>query len=169
MKRIYIANLTVGALLIPESRKIAGLMLKAGTSEEWKAAIEKQNLLQKLSPTTSKKIASFLSISHKTVSNHIHNIMLKIRCNSREGIIDFINNSDKLEPIRNHYLHILIKIAFEKELKQINSSTKNHINCLIFDYKKQNLKNYKISKNKNFSICCFVFINICSIPNILSI
>ena len=41
-----------------------------------------------------KKIAEILGISAKTVSTHIHNIMRKIQCGSREYIIDFIEFLD---------------------------------------------------------------------------
>ena len=33
---------------------------------------------------STKKIASYLSISPKTVENYVRNIMLKLECNSRE-------------------------------------------------------------------------------------
>src|SRR5436190_21266292 len=39
------------------------------------------------------KISSLLVISPNTVVAHIRNIRLKIGCNSREGIIDFIEKS----------------------------------------------------------------------------
>lgn len=42
---------------------------------------------------SAKKFASFFFISPKTVENHTHNIMLKLGCNSRESIIDFIEKS----------------------------------------------------------------------------
>ncbi len=32
---------------------------------------------------SAKKIAGFFSISPKTVENHVHNIMVKLGCNSR--------------------------------------------------------------------------------------
>jgi len=60
MKIHYTANITVGALLVPESRKIADLMLKKVTVEEWKKAIEEENILQKLSVASSKRVASFI-------------------------------------------------------------------------------------------------------------
>jgi len=66
------------------------------------------------------KIASFLSISPKTVVNHIRNIMLKLDCNSREGIIDFIEGSNKLFFLRTHYSNLLIHAAFEKNLKAVS-------------------------------------------------
>ena len=42
----------------------------------------------------TKKIATILSISLRTVERHIHNIMLKSRCNSQEGIKDFVEKSE---------------------------------------------------------------------------
>lgn len=60
MKVIYVANITAGALLIPESRKIADLMLRQVSAEEWKKAIEEENILQKLSVSSSKRVASFI-------------------------------------------------------------------------------------------------------------
>jgi hypothetical protein len=60
MKAYYKANITAGALLVPESRKIADLMLKEISFEEWKKAIEEENILQKLSVFSAKRIASFI-------------------------------------------------------------------------------------------------------------
>ena len=56
----YKANITAGALLVPEGRKIADLMLKNISKEEWKHEIEETNILQRLSVSSSKRIASFI-------------------------------------------------------------------------------------------------------------
>jgi hypothetical protein len=56
----YKANITAGALLVPESRKIADLMLQNISKEEWKHEIEENNILQRLSVSSSKRIASFI-------------------------------------------------------------------------------------------------------------
>ena len=56
----YKANITAGALLVPESRKIADLMLKNISKEEWKQEIEEKNILQRLSVSSSQRIASFI-------------------------------------------------------------------------------------------------------------
>ena len=56
----YRANLTVGGLLVPESRKIAYLLLAGADKNEWKDAIENQNVLQRRSPATAKRIASLI-------------------------------------------------------------------------------------------------------------
>jgi hypothetical protein len=59
-KARYIANITAGALLVPESKKIADLMLKDVSKEEWKGKIEEENILQRLSLSSSKRIAAFI-------------------------------------------------------------------------------------------------------------
>jgi hypothetical protein len=50
----------VGTLLVSDSRKIADLMLKNISKEEWKHEIEENNILQRLSISSSKRIASFI-------------------------------------------------------------------------------------------------------------
>ena len=56
----YRANITAGALLIPESRIIARLLLKNVNQSEWKQAIENKNVLQKKSLASAKRIASLI-------------------------------------------------------------------------------------------------------------
>lgn len=60
MEGIYKANITAGALLVPESRKIADLMLRNVSQTEWKDAIEQKNILQKLSVSSSKRVAAHI-------------------------------------------------------------------------------------------------------------
>jgi hypothetical protein len=60
MESIYKANITAGALLVPESRKIADLMLRNVSPQEWKEAVEQKNILQKLSVSSSKRVASHI-------------------------------------------------------------------------------------------------------------
>ena len=60
MGNIYTANLTAGALLVSESRKIADLMIRQVSAEEWKTAVENQNILQKLSASSSKRVATYI-------------------------------------------------------------------------------------------------------------
>ena len=56
----YKANITAGALLVPESRKISELMLSRVDADGWKEAIENQNILQKLSIASAIRIANFI-------------------------------------------------------------------------------------------------------------
>lgn len=69
---------------------------------------------------TAKKIAALLSISPKTVENHTRNIMIKLQCNSRESIIDFIEKSGKFSFFKDYYTTLMITMAFEKSLKAID-------------------------------------------------
>ena len=82
----------------------------------------------------TKKIASYLSLSPSTVETHIRNLMTKIGCNSRKEIIAFIEQSEHNQLIKKHSTDLLIKIAFEQELKEIVKFSYN-TNCAIFYYK----------------------------------
>lgn len=85
-----------------------------------------------LSGKTAKSIAAFLSISPKTVENHIRNIMLKLGCRTQENIIDFIEKSNKFIAIKKHYDNLLLQSFFEFELKKIaNNNVSEPIKCAI--------------------------------------
>lgn len=73
-----------------------------------------------LNGRANKKIASFLSLSLKTVENYTHNLMTRLECNSRESIIDFIEKSDQLKNVRKYYSLLLIQDYFESRLKEID-------------------------------------------------
>jgi tetratricopeptide (TPR) repeat protein len=72
-----------------------------------------------------KKIASILSISHRTVSSHVHNIMRKLGHGSREYIIDTVEKTGKLHHIRQYYFHLVIRFTFETKLKKIAALLNN--------------------------------------------
>ena len=79
-----------------------------------------------------KKIASLLSISPRTVSAHIHNIMLKLGRGSREYIIDFIEKSGKLSFIKKYYFLLLVQNSFEAHLMKIGKIiNKQGITCTL--------------------------------------
>lgn len=82
---------------------------------------------------SAKTIASLLYISPKTVEVHINNIKVKINCNSRENMIDFVEKSEKLILIRQHYQYLITQANFEKSLKKISRLIKNkELTCSIF-------------------------------------
>ncbi|MDI9634209.1 helix-turn-helix transcriptional regulator [Geitlerinema splendidum] len=70
-----------------------------------------------LSGKSAKTIAISLGVSPKTVESHVHNIMTKIESNSRDGIINFIEQSDKVEALKTYYQSLLIEGAFRKQLE----------------------------------------------------
>ena len=68
---------------------------------------------------TAKKIASLLLLSPRTVENYIRNLTIKIECNSRDGIITFIEQSDQLGLLQDHYKQLRVQAEFEKSSKNI--------------------------------------------------
>ncbi len=94
---------------------------------------------------TTKKIASFLSTAPKTVDNHIQNIMTKIECHSREGIIEFIEKSEKFLLIRKHYLNLLITYSFEKTLTKLATTlAEETLLCLVVACRKDEIQQWVI-------------------------
>lgn len=96
------------------------------------------------------KIASLLSIAPNTVLTHIHNIILKLGCNSREGVIDFIEKSHKFRFIKQHYANLAIYGAFERSLKEVSklNRTEKQV-CLIIYGEDQNGKDIFIRHLKD--------------------
>jgi tetratricopeptide (TPR) repeat protein len=85
-----------------------------------------------LSGKSAKKIASLLSIAPKTVEHHIRNVMLKLGCQSQEGIRDFIEKSGKFSQVKKYYASLLIQDRFELELNKIATlGTEHKPSCLI--------------------------------------
>ncbi|MBS0184776.1 MAG: tetratricopeptide repeat protein [Proteobacteria bacterium] len=95
-----------------------------------------------------KEIAGILSNSVKTIDNHIRNIMQKLGCNSREGIINCIEQSGSLPFFRYHYQVIAIQADFTKKLKEVSLLVGKHSpSCLIA---------FKETHEKNASVMAFL-------------
>lgn len=71
---------------------------------------------------STKKIASFLCLSPKTIENYLHNIRLRLECGSREGIRDFLEKSDKVLSLKIHYSFLVFRAEFERRLKDFSSA-----------------------------------------------
>jgi Putative inner membrane protein (DUF1819) len=56
----YKADITAGALKLPESRLIAELLLRQVNAEGWKDAIVKRNVLQARSPATARRLTKLV-------------------------------------------------------------------------------------------------------------
>lgn len=98
-----------------------------------------------------KKIAAFLSIAPKTIENHTRNIMLKVGCNSREGIIDFVEKSAKLEVLRKYYSNLLVQVAFEEGLKKVSLLTKKEaISCSIIYWREKETQSLSIQRLEKY-------------------
>lgn len=58
----YQADLSAGSLMLPESRRIAELLLRAPTDAEWDRAIKVDNILQKGTPSTAVRQARLVRL-----------------------------------------------------------------------------------------------------------
>ncbi|WP_032112707.1 helix-turn-helix transcriptional regulator [Candidatus Paracaedibacter symbiosus] len=76
-----------------------------------------------LSGRAPKVIASFLSISPRTIETHIRSIMLKVDCHSREGILNFIEKTDRVSILRNHYVNLFSDFTFKQRLQEVSRLT----------------------------------------------
>lgn len=59
-QKTYNGEIVAGSLLIPESRKVAELLLLKASEEEWYKAIIIDNTLQKRSPASAKRQAKLI-------------------------------------------------------------------------------------------------------------
>lgn len=57
---LYNAEISAGSLMIPESRRIAKLLLMHPTKEQWFEALKLDNVLQKKSPATARRQARLI-------------------------------------------------------------------------------------------------------------
>ncbi|OJW54595.1 MAG: hypothetical protein BGO67_02730 [Alphaproteobacteria bacterium 41-28] len=95
-----------------------------------------------LSARRTSQIASMLSIAPRTVTTHFRNIMLRLDCNSQEGIINFIERSHKLSILREYYSRLVVELAFKKALKEISKLRREESSsCLIIYWQDQDVKN----------------------------
>lgn len=86
-----------------------------------------------VSGRSAKKIAHFFSISPKTIEHHTHNIMLKMGCHSKEGIIDFVERSNKLPYLRKFYVLIHAQNLFDQALEHVAQDVKRvSIPCSLY-------------------------------------
>ena len=79
-------------------------------------------------------IPRFLSISARTVDTHIHNITLKLACKTRAAIIEFVEQSNELPLIRQHYQSLVGDMLCVKALKAIATFVKaKKRTCTLLD------------------------------------
>lgn len=79
-----------------------------------------------------KKIASLLYLSPRTVETHIRNITLKIGCNSKEGIVDFVERTKELDAVKQHYTNLLTQLSFMHKLRDIKVQVQEKgLDCVV--------------------------------------
>ncbi|MBP1152764.1 DUF1819 family protein [Methylocaldum sp. RMAD-M] len=66
---LYNAEISAGSLMLPESRRVAALLLSNPTDEQWAHALRVENLLQKKSPATARRQAKLIRNRLQTVDH----------------------------------------------------------------------------------------------------
>jgi len=113
----YTANLTVAALLVPESRKIAQLMLSEVDDREWKDVVEVQNVLQKRSVATAKRIASLIRSRLKLMKPALWKLVVEGDSEvSRHAIL---SATVKHSPLLGDYLDTVVRGQFRSFEEQL--------------------------------------------------
>ena len=120
-----------------------------------------------------KGIAKFLStdersIGARSVETHINNLRRKISGSSKESIIEFVEDSNKYQAVRNYYSSLLLQKGFEKTLRQVSESLQstdtpflivslqkdkhfgNELGNILYDYLK--LAGAIVTKNIKYNI-----------------
>ena len=72
-----------------------------------------------LSGRSTKTIASMLLLSPRTIETHLRNVMRKLSCNSKESIINALEQSGNASSIRMIYPKVLLNANFKKSLYKI--------------------------------------------------
>lgn len=101
-----------------------------------------------------KKIAQILSISPRTVSGHVYNIMAKLQCNSKDQIIDFVEKSSKALIVNEYYNHLLIEASFSQTLYKISVMIEQEDIICNMQYQDSNAAHQKNSTNKDNLLEC---------------
>lgn len=102
-----------------------------------------------ISGRSSKRIAIVLSISSRTVDNHMRNIMMKLGCNSREQIIQFVENAGVFSTLKNRFFNLNLDDTLKKSLNDIKIIRKGDIHTCMLVYFKNNEEHKFIIENIN--------------------
>ena len=97
-----------------------------------------------------KIIATFFSISPKTVDNHLRNVMHKLECHSRDAIVDFIEKSSYFFWVKKYYVSLLLEASFKKSLKKISTLvTGKPLVCFVIWWADPHLKTWHVEQLKS--------------------
>ncbi len=84
---------------------------------------------------TIKTIANSLNLSPRTIESHLNQIKLKINKTSRDGIIEFIENSGKLLDFKQYYLSNMKGYESSSFLEKSDQPEKNYTRFSIKDHR----------------------------------
>lgn len=143
---IFNAEISAGALMIVETKQLARLMLTYPTKEEWRHAIEVENILQKKTPSTAKRQAVLI----KKRLDLVHADILKtIAAGDNELVLQLIFASSLLHS--QLHFDFMTKVYGEHLRRYESHITKNAwesfwVECAILD---PNINTWsELTKNK---------------------
>lgn len=108
----YKANLTAGALLVPESRKIAALLIEGVEKSFWIDAIENQNILQKRSRATAIRTANLIRARLKLMKPDLWKLVKE--GDSEVATHAVLAATIKYSPLLGDYLDTIVRSQFKQ-------------------------------------------------------
>jgi len=102
-----------------------------------------------------KSIALFLGVSPRTIETYVRAITFKFGCNSREGIIRFVEKSDQFSLLKNYYVYLLRQNYFKESLQKIALIAKHNKPVSVVLYKSvTEQRNYFLHQLANYLQLC---------------
>ncbi|MDR1208660.1 MAG: LuxR C-terminal-related transcriptional regulator [Holosporales bacterium] len=99
---------------------------------------------------SAKFFANLIEISPKTMEAHVHNIAIKMVCNSKEQILDIVDKFDLRQYFKERYENILAENSLKKVLKNVASKNKSEATepCYVLCQREcKNKKNCRLARH----------------------
>lgn len=111
-RAVYDARLVAGSLLIPESRKIARLLLENPSADDWHRALVIDNILQKKTPATAKRQARLIKARLETVKPDLWRLVIS---GSYETTVQaLLGAAVKQSSLLGDFMHEVVRASFRK-------------------------------------------------------
>jgi hypothetical protein len=117
----YSADITAGALKVPESRIVARLLLDGLNGQAWKDAILKDNVLQARSPATAVRLARLIRLRLKTMDADLWKLV-------RDGTGTLTTHATlaaavKHSPLLGDFLDLVVRDQFRMYNPRLSKAT----------------------------------------------
>lgn len=107
----YRADITAGALKVPQSRIIADLMLRGVDEKGWRKAIYDENVLQARSPKTAKRLRTLIRSRLETMTEELWKLVRD--GTGDEAIHACLAAAVKQSPLLGDYLDLVVREQFQ--------------------------------------------------------
>lgn len=118
------ANFTKASLIVPESRIVAGLMLRHVSAEEWKQAIEQDNLLQKKTRNSALTYANLARSRLRTMSPPLWEIVQDGTL--REATDAMLAATVKFSPLLGDFLRNVMRDQYRRFATDLEAGVWDH-------------------------------------------